>query len=79
MIAAPWHREALGRLLARRPRMPHALLVSGRTGIGKVDFARELARSLLCESPIDRFACGYLFALSLAVEATIVVSRRLAM
>ncbi len=58
MIAAPWHREALGRLLARRPRMPHALLVSGRTGIGKVDFARELARSLLCESPIDRFACG---------------------
>jgi DNA polymerase-3 subunit delta' len=38
--------------------MPHALLVSGRTGIGKVDFARELARSLLCESPIDRFACG---------------------
>jgi DNA polymerase-3 subunit delta' len=58
VIAAPWHREALGRLLARRPRMPHALLVSGRTGIGKVDFARELARSLLCESPIDRFACG---------------------
>jgi len=38
--------------------MPHALLVSGRTGIGKVDFARELARSLLCESPIDRLACG---------------------
>ena len=58
MIAAPWHREVLERLLGRRPRMPHALLVSGRPGIGKVDFARELARSLLCESPIDQLACG---------------------
>lgn len=44
--------------MARRGRLPHALLVSGRPGIGKVDFARELARSLLCESPIDRLACG---------------------
>ncbi len=58
MNAAPWHRPALERLLARRPRLPHALLVSGRPGIGKVEFARELARSLLCESPIDRLACG---------------------
>jgi len=56
--AAPWHRPALERILARRPRMPHALLVSGRPGIGKVDFARSLAQSLLCESPIDRLACG---------------------
>jgi DNA polymerase-3 subunit delta' len=56
--AAPWHRHALERLLERRPRLPHALLVSGRPGIGKVEFARELARSLLCESPIDRLACG---------------------
>jgi DNA polymerase-3 subunit delta' len=56
--ALPWHREELERLLARRERMPHALLVSGRSGIGKVEFARELGRSLLCESPIDRLACG---------------------
>ena len=58
MSALPWHREELERLMARRERMPHALLVSGRTGIGKVEFARELGRSLLCESPIDRLACG---------------------
>ena len=58
MNALPWHREELERLMARRERMPHALLVSGRTGIGKVEFARSLARSLLCESPIDRLACG---------------------
>ena len=58
MSVLPWHREGLERLMARRGRLPHALLVSGRPGIGKVDFARELARSLLCESPIDRLACG---------------------
>ena len=44
--------------MGRRDRLPHALLVSGRPGIGKVEFAREFARSLLCESPIDRLACG---------------------
>ncbi len=58
MNALPWHREALERLMGRHPRLPHAILVSGRRGIGKVAFARELARSLLCESPIDRLACG---------------------
>lgn len=58
MNALPWHREELERLMGRRERMPHALLVSGRAGIGKVEFARSLARSLLCESPIDRLACG---------------------
>jgi DNA polymerase-3 subunit delta' len=56
--ALPWHRPDLERLLARRGRLPHALLVSGRQGIGKVAFAREFARGLLCESPIDRLACG---------------------
>ncbi len=58
MNSPPWHREVLARLMGRRPRLPHALLVSGRPGIGKVAFAREFARSLLCESPIDLLACG---------------------
>jgi len=56
--ALPWHREGLERLMNRQGRLPHALLVSGRPGIGKVEFARSLGRSLLCESPIDRLACG---------------------
>jgi len=56
--ALPWHREALARLLASRDRMPHALLVHGRAGIGKVEFARSLAASILCESPQDCLACG---------------------
>ena len=56
----PWHVTALGELLGRRERLPHALLFYGRQGIGKVEFARAVAQSLLCESP-DKdtaVACG---------------------
>jgi DNA polymerase-3 subunit delta' len=58
MTPFPWHRAQLERLLADRTRMPHALLVQGRRGIGKVEFARALANALLCESPQGAFACG---------------------
>jgi DNA polymerase-3 subunit delta' len=54
----PWHREALARLLAGRDRLPHALLVHGPTGIGKVLFGRALAAAVLCESPRAAGACG---------------------
>jgi len=56
--ALPWHREVLARLLASREHMPHALLVYGPAGIGKVEFARALGASVLCESPRDGLACG---------------------
>lgn len=37
----------------------HALLLKGRKGIGKLVFARILAKSLLCEKPsVDAEACG---------------------
>ena len=58
MTPYPWHREALGTLLAERDRLPHALLVHGPSGIGKVDFARALGAAVLCESPRERLACG---------------------
>lgn len=54
----PWHIEPLRELLSRRERLPHALLVYGRQGIGKVEFARALAQSLLCEAPEEGLACG---------------------
>ena len=58
MNALPWHREGLARLLSDRARLPHALLIQGAPGIGKVDFARALAASVLCESPREGLACG---------------------
>lgn len=54
----PWHRAILKRLVADRTRLPHALLVQGSTGIGKTEFARALAASVLCETPRDGLACG---------------------
>lgn len=43
-------------------RLPHALLLSGRAGLGKSRFAEELAAVLLCEAPLMResipAACG---------------------
>lgn len=58
MMPFPWHRPALERLLASRDRIPHALLVHGPSGIGKAEFARALAASVLCESPRGGLACG---------------------
>jgi DNA polymerase III subunit delta' len=57
MIAFPWHREFLSRLASDREHMPHALLVQGREGIGKAEFARALAASVLCEAPRSGLAC----------------------
>lgn len=40
-------------------RLPHALLLTGPAGIGKLDFAEVVAASLLCDSPgNDGIACG---------------------
>ena len=58
MTPLPWHRAALRQLLAERERLPHAVLVQGREGIGKLDFARALAAGALCETPRDGLACG---------------------
>ena len=54
----PWHDASLRELLSRRGKLPHALLLYGRQGIGKVEFARAIAQSLLCESAGAVVACG---------------------
>ena len=42
-----------------RSRLPHAILLQGRMGIGKLDFAVGLSKSLLCDQPLtDHHACG---------------------
>lgn len=55
----PWHQVEFGRLLARKTRLPHTLLLRGPEGIGKLAFAEALAHALLCESPeASGAACG---------------------
>lgn len=51
MNLLPWHRSPFERLISTRAQLPHALLIHGRQGIGKLLFARSLAQSLLCEAP----------------------------
>ncbi|MBM3358386.1 MAG: DNA polymerase III subunit delta' [Betaproteobacteria bacterium] len=54
-----WHEREFAQMLARKERLPHALLVRGPEGIGKVGFAEALAAALLCEDPGRQgAACG---------------------
>ena len=54
----PWQTDVWSRLLAARPALPHAILLQGRAGIGKLVLARAFAQTLLCEQTSDRGACG---------------------
>lgn len=57
----PWHERPWRQLQQRvaAGRLPHALLLTGRAGLGKLVFARRLARALLCESrTAEGDACG---------------------
>ncbi len=44
----PWQAQVWQHLNKDSQRMPHALLLHGRTGIGKYDFARVFSQALLC-------------------------------
>lgn len=64
----PWQLPQWQHLLALKKQnaVPHALLLTGQQGIGKADFAQQLAKALLCEQ-FEQAACGhckscYLFA-----------------
>ena len=55
----PWHKLAFESLLNRKSQLPHALLLRGARGIGKLSLAESLAAALLCESPAKSgAACG---------------------
>jgi len=59
MSLYPWQQQAWQTLNRQRAQWPHALLLSGPQGIGKLDFGRLLAQSLLCETPqADNQPCG---------------------
>ncbi|MBM3351498.1 MAG: DNA polymerase III subunit delta' [Betaproteobacteria bacterium] len=55
----PWQSKVWGRLTQDTQHLPHALLLHGRTGIGKYTFACVLAKFLLCQhKSADDHACG---------------------
>lgn len=54
----PWQAELWQRWMELRRRSPHAILLKGPPGIGKLDFSMHIARSLLCNnSRHDGSAC----------------------
>jgi DNA polymerase-3 subunit delta' len=55
----PWQLGSWQALQSLRGRLPHALLLKGAQGIGKLDLAINFAQSLLCERPAGNgLACG---------------------
>ena len=56
----PWQTQVWQHLNQDAQRMPHALLLHGRSGIGKYDFARHFSQALLCADKNEQgFACGH--------------------
>lgn len=54
-----WNRASFTRLMADRDRLPHALLLHGPAGVGKLDLALTIAQGLLCDTPgADGVPCG---------------------
>ncbi|MDE1184341.1 DNA polymerase III subunit delta' [Paraburkholderia sp.] len=55
----PWQADDWSRLQQLRGHWPHALLLYGQAGIGKLRFAQHLAQGLLCEAGLpDGQPCG---------------------
>lgn len=56
-------KQTLKRLIAKG-RVPNSLLFAGDEGVGKLQFALELARAFICTDPKDGEACGVCAACS---------------
>lgn len=60
MTGYPWLDASWERLAdyRRRERLPHALLITGAAGLGKLALARAFANLVICRQPQDDAACG---------------------
>ncbi len=59
ILILSWQQEIWQTLTKNQPFRCHALLLKGRKGIGKLEFAQNLAKSLLCSHPTSHHeACG---------------------
>ena len=56
----PWQKQQWQTLhnAVAEGRLPHALLLSGQQGLGKMEFARSFAHFLLCQEPQNQAPCG---------------------
>jgi DNA polymerase-3 subunit delta' len=54
----PWNQPILESLKARAERLPHALLIHGMQGVGKLALAERVAQFLLCETKSGAKPCG---------------------
>lgn len=62
MSPYPWQQQSWAELSAYRQqdRVPQALLIAGKAGMGKLHLAQLFAQSLLCIKPLDTgLACGH--------------------
>lgn len=54
----PWNEPILQSLTARAGRLPHALLIHGMQGVGKLALAERVAQLMLCETESGTKPCG---------------------
>lgn len=55
-----WQNLQWTKVMQRKNSLPHAILLRGRSGIGKFDFAINLSNALLCKEPDHlQMACGH--------------------
>ena len=69
----PWQQNQWLKVQQQRlvDKLPHALLMVGSEGLGKLSFSLSLAHSLLCKTPDDKgFSCGSCAACKLVAVDT---------
>ena len=56
----PWQQDQWQQVsqMLQQQRLPHALIIGGVPGLGKLTFARRLAAALLCQQMLNGSACG---------------------